>query len=214
MNEKIFSEKRKSLVKEMSDSGFLKSAEIKGAFLAVKREAFFPKEFENFAYSDEAFPIGFGQTISQPSTIAIMLEMLSPEKGMKILEIGAGSAYVIALLAQIVGQQGKVFGIELLPELKSLAEKNLKEAQCKNFELLLGNGCNGWREKKPFDRILISAACSEIPKALSTQLKENGKIVAPIGGSFSQELVLFQEENGVLAEKQRKCCFVFVPLKC
>ncbi|MDD5162737.1 MAG: protein-L-isoaspartate(D-aspartate) O-methyltransferase [Candidatus ainarchaeum sp.] len=214
MRENNFSEKRKSLVQGMVSEGALKSREIERAFLSVKREIFFPESLGKFAYEDNAFPIGRGQTISQPSTIAVMLEMLDLHRGMKVLEIGAGSAYVLALLSKIVGLEGKVFGIEILPELKALAEKNLKSAKCGNIELLLGNGCEGWPEKSPFDRILISAACSEIPKALESQLRENGKIVVPLGEKFSQEIVLMQKQKGFLEEKERKCCFVFVPLQC
>ncbi|MDD5148763.1 MAG: protein-L-isoaspartate O-methyltransferase, partial [Candidatus ainarchaeum sp.] len=211
----MISEKRKLLVKKMCESGVLESPLVEKAFLSVPREAFFPKEHKKLAYEDNAFPIGHGQTISQPGTIAIMLELLDAGMGMNVLEIGAGSAYVLALLSEIVGTKGRVFGMELLPELKTLAEKNLKKAKSgKNIELLLGNGCKGWKEKAPFDRILISAACTGIPKALEGQLKEGGKIVAPVGNLYSQEIVLMEKQNSALVEKERKCCFVFVPLKC
>jgi protein-L-isoaspartate(D-aspartate) O-methyltransferase len=213
MSEKDFFEKRKILVQNMVQSEVLKSPEIKKAFLSVKREIFFSEGMKKFAYENNAFPIGFGQTISQPSTIAVMLELLDAQKGMKTLEIGSGSAYVLALLSKIVGFKGKVFGIELVPELRGIAEKNLNGTNCKNIKLLLGNGCNGWREKAPFDRVLISAACREIPKALEAQLNENGKIVVPIGNNL-QEIVLAQKKKGFLEEKERKCCFLFVPLHC
>ena len=214
MRPEEFSEKRKALVEQMQREGVLKNTLIKNAFLSVPREKFFPEKYVRLSYDNNAFPIGSGQTISQPSTIAVMLELLDLQEGQKILEVGAGSAYVMALLSSIVGKKGKVFGIELLPELKERAEKNLGKAKCgKNVELLVADGCKGWPQKKPFDRILISAACKKIPEELGEQLAEKGKIVAPLGGSFSQEIVMLQKEKGRILEKERKCCFVFVPLR-
>lgn len=207
-----FAEKRKQLVEAMCANGAVRTASVKEAFLKVKREIFFPKESREFAYFDEAFPIGFGQTISQPSTIATMLEMLGAEKGHKVLEVGAGSAYVLALLSEIVGPKGKVFGFEIVPELKELAEKNLKQLHCKNIKVIVGDGTLGLRQKAPFDRILVSAACPKIPEPLLGQLKEGGRAVAPIGNRFSQEMVLLEKTSGEAIEKQRLCCFVFVPL--
>lgn len=204
-----FAEQRKNLVSRMR----LKNREIKKALLSVQREKFFPEPIRANAYADTAFPIGFGQTISQPSTIAAMLELLSAEKGNKVLEVGAGSGYVAALLSELVGNAGNVFGIELLFELQQKAMKTLSKLGYKNIELKTGDGAQGWKEKAPFDRILISAACPQVPQALIEQLSEGGKLVAPIGGAFSQELVLLQKEKGKVSEKARKCCYMFVPLK-
>ncbi len=209
MSEEAFAEQRKQLVQAMN----LHSKSVEKAFLSVKREQFFPAELKQYAYADSAFPIGFGQTISQPSTIAIMLEMLSVKPGDRLLEVGGGSGYVAALLSELVGVKGKVFAIELVCELQQRATKTLTQLGYKKVEMRCGDGTLGWREEAPFDCILISAACRQVPKPLTEQLKEGGKLVAPVGGRFTQEMVLLQKEKGKSVEKDSKCCFVFVPLK-
>ncbi|MBN1941005.1 MAG: protein-L-isoaspartate(D-aspartate) O-methyltransferase [Candidatus Diapherotrites archaeon] len=213
MVEEDFSAKRKKLVEDVCSTGWLKSEIVKKAFLETKREIFFPDDMKNSAYNDSAYPIGFGQTISQPGTIALMLEMLELKPGQRVLEIGAGCGYVLALLSNIVGEKGAVFGVERIRALRDLAKKNLEKAECKNTELLVGNGIEGWKQKAPFDRILISAACKEIPKAVEEQLKDKGKLVAPIGSNELQELVKIERIEDEYVELTRKCCFVFVPLR-
>ncbi len=213
MTGKNFTAARKQLVDSMLAYGSLKSSSVKQAFLAVPREKFFPKEMSGYAYSDSAFPIGFGQTISQPSTIAVMLEMLAVPEGSRVLEVGAGSGYVAALLSELVGEKGRVFGIELVHELHQRAVRTLVELGYENIQLRCSNGTLGWKEEAPFDRVLISAACSSVPEPLVEQLREGGKLVAPVGGSFSQEMVLVEKQKGKAVEKARQCCFVFVPLK-
>jgi protein-L-isoaspartate(D-aspartate) O-methyltransferase len=204
-----FEKERKSLVQSLP----VKTASVRNAFLSVPREKFFPEHLKKCAYADSAFPIGLGQTISQPSTIAIMLEMLQAKKGQRFLEIGSGSGYVLALLSKIAGEKGRVFGVELLHELEQKALRTLAETGCKNVKLKAGDGTKGWKEFAPFDRIVVSAACEKIPKQLAEQLKEGGIAVAPLGGRLSQELVKVQKTNGELEEREKKCCFVFVPLK-
>lgn len=204
-----FEAQRKSLVKKMR----LQNKNIEHAFLSTKREHFFPESLKQDAYEDDAFPIGLGQTISQPSTIAAMLKLLSVEKGNKVLEVGTGSGYAVALMSKLVGKKGMIFGVELIHELHQRATRTLPGLGCKNISLKCGDGTLGWKEKAPFDRILISAACAQVPKPLLEQLKEGGRLVAPIGSSFSQELVLLQKEKGKLIEKESRCCYMFVPLK-
>jgi protein-L-isoaspartate(D-aspartate) O-methyltransferase len=208
-----FSLQRSALVEQMKRSGVLRSKSVERAFLKVKRELFFPPGLNQHAYADSAFPIGCGQTISQPSTIAIMLEMLGARAGMRVLEVGAGSCYVIALLCEIVGGNGMVFGIELIGELKDRALTNLGAAKTRNFELTTGDGTLGWKEKAPFDRILVSAACRQIPAPLAEQLKEGGRIVAPLGGRLTQEIACLEKKKAALNEIARECCFAFVPLR-
>ncbi len=208
-----FGEKRKELVQGMKQNGYLKSQAIENAFLEVERHAFFPKEMMEKAYEDNAFPVGHGQTISQPSTIAAMLEMLDAREEMKILEIGSGTGYVIALLSRIAGEKGKVFGIDLVEELIEQSKKTLLEQKTKNIEIAKGNGRNGWKENVFFDRILVSAACSRVPEKLFEQLKESGKLVAPIGDTEFQELIMFEKKEGKIFERERHGYFVFVPLK-
>jgi protein-L-isoaspartate(D-aspartate) O-methyltransferase len=203
-----FEAQRERLVKSLH----LKDRALEKAFLAVKREAFFPEKLKESAYEDSAFPIGLGQTISQPSTIAAMLELLDVRPGQRVLEVGAGSGYVSALLSELAGSTGKVFGVELLHELHQRATKTLLQLGHRNVFLKCGDGRNGWREKAPFDRVLVSAACDSVPGALTGQLAGDGKLVAPLGNSFLQELVLFGKKGNRLAELERKCCYVFVGL--
>jgi protein-L-isoaspartate(D-aspartate) O-methyltransferase len=208
-----FAAQRKELVEHMKASGVVYSKSVENAFLYVKRELFFPKELQRHAYADTAFPVGFGQTISQPSTIAIMLEMLDARPGMKVLEVGAGSGYVIALLCELVGDEGKVFAVELISGLAGTAKENLLSAGQENFELKASDGTLGWKENAPFERILVSAACASVPKPLAGQLSEGGKLVAPLGSRFTQELVCMGKEKGGLEELARQGYFVFVPLR-
>ncbi|MEW6295692.1 MAG: protein-L-isoaspartate(D-aspartate) O-methyltransferase [Candidatus Diapherotrites archaeon] len=214
MNEREFELKRNNLVRYLKESDVIKSLLIEKAFLKVKRELFMPSHLTEYAYSDNAFPIGFNQTISQPYTIAVMLELLDAGEGMKVLEVGSGSGYVCALLSEIVGPKGKVFGIELVKELFEQAKENLKLQGCRNAELFLGDGTKGLSERMPFDRILLSAAAGDVPEALVEQLSEGGKIVAPVGDHWSQQMQVIDKSKG----KIRKIIplpgyFVFVPLK-
>ncbi|MBU1120948.1 MAG: protein-L-isoaspartate(D-aspartate) O-methyltransferase [archaeon] len=214
MKEDAFTEKRKQLVYFMKASGAIESIELENAFLKLKREVFFPQHMKEQAYSDNAFPIGFNQTISQPSTIAIMMELLDVKKGMKVLEVGAGSGYVCALLEELVGEKGKVYGIELVKELFEQAKKNLEVNGSKNIELFLGDGSKGLEEKALFDRILVSAACPFIPKPLFEQLNEKGRAVAPVGDSFSQQMMIMEKiKDKPFNRDSMKGFFVFVPLK-
>ncbi len=207
-----FAEKRKQLVEFMDYN--VGSPLIKKAFLNVKRELFVPQHLQQSAYIDEALPIGFGQTISQPSTIAIMLEMLELQEGQKVLEVGSGCGYVLALLSEIVGEKGKVFGIEIVRELLPIAEKNLKAQGSKNVSLSAGDGSLGLQEQAQFDRILVSAACPFVPKPLFDQLAEKGIAVAPVGDKFTQEIQQMKKVQGKPMKKEYPgTFFAFVPLK-
>jgi len=213
MTNKGFAEKRKLLVESLKASGTIKSPAVEKAFLHVPREIFFSEQERAQAYVDSAFSIGFGQTISQPTTIAVMLEMLDARPGQKVLEVGAGSGYVLSLLSEIVGAKGNVFGIEIVPELVQQAKENLEKLNNRNIELTFRDGTLGWKEKSPFDRVVFSAAAPEIPSPIIEQLAEGGKVVAPVGNKFSQEIQLFEKKKGKLQLKDSRCCFVFVPLK-
>ncbi|MBN2067774.1 MAG: protein-L-isoaspartate(D-aspartate) O-methyltransferase [Candidatus Diapherotrites archaeon] len=208
-----FEGKRIQLVEEMKLNGSIRGKAVEKAFLAVPREKFFPNEILGEAYIDHAFPIGKGQTISQPSTIAVMLEMLQVEDGNKVLEVGAGSGYVAALLSELAGKTGAVFGLELLHELHMQAAKTLAMLGYENIFLKCGDGTLGWRQQAPFDRILVSAASSSFAKPLASQLSSSGCAVAPIGNNFSQEMVLFGKRGRKIFEKARSGLFAFVPLK-
>ncbi|MEK6842699.1 MAG: protein-L-isoaspartate O-methyltransferase [Nanoarchaeota archaeon] len=201
-------EEKQLLLQSLKRKGF--SKEILKAFEKVKRENFVPENLKDRTYEDTALPIGKGQTISQPYTIATMFFMLNLRKGQKVLEIGSGCGYVLALISRIVGKKGKVFGIEIIPELTEKSKKNLKEYR--NVKIYIGNGKLGLPKEKPFDRIIISAGYNEIPKPLVEQLKEKGIIVAPIGNIHGQSLVAFEKINGKLKLKKEIQGFIFVPL--
>ena len=208
-----FELERKSLVERMKSECAVKSKEVENSFLAVKRELFVNPSMQNSAYADDALPLIKGQTISQPSTIAAMLENLQVRKDQKVLEIGSGCGYVLALLSKIAGSKGKVFGIELLPELAEISKKNLKNAGVKNAKVFCADGSKGLSEQAPFDRILISAACAKVPDALVEQLAEGGILVAPVGAAFSQQLEILEKKNGELLQSFAPGFYVFVPLK-
>ncbi|MBI5803133.1 protein-L-isoaspartate(D-aspartate) O-methyltransferase [Candidatus Pacearchaeota archaeon] len=201
---------RENLLESLKEKGF--SKEIVAAFSKVKREDFVPPEMKKNSYKDNALPIGEGQTISQPYTIAVMLKMLKIEKGQKVLEIGSGCCYVLALLSELAGRKGKVFGIEIRKELADMSKNALKNY--KNVKVYHGNGKLGLPQNSPFDRIVISAATNDISKNLVSQLKEKGNVVAPIGKSyeFSQTLISYEKNKGKLVEKEKHEGFLFVPL--
>lgn len=181
---------------------------ITNAFSKVKRENFVPEEIKSLVYKDIALPIGDEQTISQPSTIAIMLSILDLKQGQKIMEIGSGCGYVLALISEIIGHSGKVFGIEVIPELAEKSKKVLKDYD--NIEVHNRNGKFGLSKEAPFDRILISAALDEIPKNIAIQLKEGGILVAPVGSKRMQTLVVIQKIKGKFIIKNKVPGFVFV----
>ena len=195
------------LLKSLKQEGF--SKDILNAFSRVKRESFISDNMKHLAYENNALPIGEGQAISQPYTIATMLALLSLKKSQKVLEIGSGCGYVLALISDIVGSKGKVYGIEII---KSLADKSrINLSEYGNVEVYHRNGGEGLAEKAPFDKIIISAALEEIPKHLIQHLKDKGLVVAPIGSQYEQTLTSFQKVNNKLEVREEIPGFVFVP---
>lgn len=185
---------------------------VERAFSAIHREDFVPRDMKAWAQVNEALPIGSGQTISQPLVVAFMLEKLQPKEGQKILDIGSGSAWTTALLAHIVGPNGKVISIEILPELAEFGKRNIAKY---NFikkgvvEMLCANGTEGLEKEAPYDGILVSAALSkkELPQAWKQQVKVGGNIVVPIRNS----IWVFTKENENTFKEQEYPGFVFVP---
>jgi len=199
-----------SLIESLIQRGYLKTPSIIEAFQKIKRIDFLPLHLKSLSDIDEALPIGEGQTISQPAVVAFMIELLEPKKGEKILDIGSGSGWTTALLAQIVGETGKVFGIELIPSLASFGRENIRKynfIEKGNAKILCQDGSRGLPEEKPFDKILVSASAEDVPQALKEQLKVGGKLVVPIYTS----IWLFEKKEKDFKEKEYPG-FVFVPL--
>jgi len=180
---------------------------IVSAFQKVKRENFLPDHLKSYAYEDMALPLEEGSTISQPKTISFMLELLELKQNQKILEIGSGSGYVLALLSEII-KNGKIYGMEIKKTLAINSKKLLEEDS--NIEIFNRSGFDGLPEFAPFDRILISASCKDmrVPYNLTEQLKDKGILVAPVRESVFQ----IKKQNGKLKEKEFKG-FAFVPLR-
>ncbi len=197
---------REILIQSLINDGYLKTPSIIEAFKKIDRADFIPEDRKKEAYGNYPLPIGFGQTISQPLTVAFMLELLEPKPGEKILDIGSGSGWQAALLAHIVGEQGKIISIERIPELKEFAENNLKKIGI--IEVRIGDGTEGDVTNAPFDKIIAAAAGKNIPDAWEEQLKIGGRIVAPVKESI---LVLDKRGPDEFEEKQY-LGFSFVPL--
>ena len=201
------------LVKNLIKQGILKTSSVIEAFLANDRKNFVPEQFESAAYSDIPLPLLAGQTISQPFTVAFMLELLDPKPGGKILDVGFGSAWTTAILASIVGDGGNVYGLELVPELFALGKANLEKMSYNNIELFQGSGWQGLPDKAPFDRILVSAAAGEVPQTLKEQLKAGGRMVLPVGSQFDCTIILLKKIDETNFEEEKYPGFAFVPLK-
>ena len=176
----------------------------------VPRHLFVPKDSERDAYGDFPMPIGYGQTISQPYIVAYMTEIVRPGKKKKALEIGTGSGYQAAVLAEIVDT---VYTIEIIPELAKESAARFKTLGYSNIIGKAGDGYNGWSEYAPFDIIVVTAAAKDIPKPLIDQLAENGRLVIPVGAPGTiQELILLVKKNGKI-EKRRLTFVRFVPFR-
>ena len=194
---------------QIIDRGITDSLVLK-AMRKVPRHKFVPDEYANEAYDDNPLPIGYGQTISQPYIVAYMTEAVKPDQTKRALEVGTGSGYQAAILAEIVS---KVYSIEIIPELASESAERLKKMGYKNIIVKYGDGYAGWKENSPFDIIIITAAAEQIPQPLVDQLAENGRLVIPIGAPTAvQELILLEKKNGKI-EKKRLTFVRFVPFK-
>lgn len=167
------------LLKSLKEKGF--SDRIVKSFSKADRENFLPEEYKPFAYYDDALPIGYDQTISQPYTIAFMLKLLNIQNNQKILEVGSGSGYVL-LLISFLGKNLNIFGIERIKELVEFSKQKLKKY--KNIKIIYSQGERGLENEAPFDRILVSASCEKIPQELINQLKLGGVFVAPVKHSI------------------------------
>jgi protein-L-isoaspartate(D-aspartate) O-methyltransferase len=190
---------------------YLKSKNVEDALRKYRREFFVPENCRQLAYRDFPISIGFNQTISQPSTVVAMTEALEIKQGEKVLEIGTGSGWQSAILSYLVGEKGHVYTIEILEELAEFARSNLNKVGIKNVEVIVKDGSLGLKEKAPFDKIIVTAACPDVPGPLLEQLKVNGMMVLPIGNLYLQEMLVIKKLKDKI-EKKSIGDFMFVPL--
>ena len=191
-NEKLFAAARKRMVRDQL-SEF--PPRVRTAMGNVPRHLFLPEEKQTYAHVDGPVPIGFGQTISQPYIVALMTAQLEPQPTDRVLEIGTGSGYQAAVLAQLVAE---VFTIEIIEPLAQRAEATLRRLGYGNVHLRQGDGSGGWLEAAPFDAVIVTCAPTQVPPPLIEQLKDGGRLVIPLGPVPDQQLTLFHKTQGHL----------------
>ncbi len=207
--EKEFAEQRREMVAAEIERRGVEDKQVLQAMRAVPRHLFVPRDLQQMAYMDAPLPIGEGQTISQPYIVALMTEMAEIAPGEKVLEIGTGSGYQAAVLAELTD---KVFTIEILPKLAVQAEHRLQALGYAQVHLRTGDGALGWPEEAPFDAILVTAAPEQIPQPLLDQLAEGGVLVAPTGQIGTQQLRRIRRKNGKITEDEEAIPVSFVPM--
>lgn len=201
------------MVENLRKGGYLGSERVIEAFRKVPREDFVPSRMRDNAYADRPLPIGRGQTISAPSMIAIMLEALDLEKGQRVLEVGTGSGYNAALLAEIVGEEGSVYTLERLESVAETGRKNLESTGYGWVKVIVCDGTKGYSERSPWDRILVTACAPDIPEPLVDQLGVDGMMAAPVGSHhMSQRLTIVKKSEGREIEVEKRGGCAFVPL--
>lgn len=202
------------LVDQLINNKILKSPSIVVAFKKIQRKDFVLSIGQNMANLDNPQQIGFGQTISQPSTVAFMLELCQPKEGEVVLDVGSGSGWTAALLAQIIGPTGRVYGMERINELKEFGEQNAEKyglVSSGQAIFVCGDGSKGLPEFAPYDIIHVGAAAGAIPEPLLKQLRIGGRLIIPVGVD-EHELVLVKRVGEKEYQERRFPGFVFVPL--
>jgi len=203
-----FKSLREEMVTQQIMGRGLTSPRIIEVFKKVPRHLFVPEQFWNQSYDDHPLPIGEGQTISQPYMVALMTDLLDLSGQEKVLEIGTGSGYQAAILAELAKE---VYTVERYKSLAERAEKILKELDYQNVKVLVGDGTKGWEKFSPYERIIVTASAPDVPQPLFEQLNEMGRLVIPVGGRWSQDLMLIEKRKGKIVGKSI-CGCVFVPL--
>lgn len=206
ISEKEFAEQRRKLVELLKSQGLTKTT-VLDAMLKVPRHKFVPASHRSLSYQNRPLPIGHEQTISQPFIVGYMTEAAEIASGERVLEIGTGSGYQAAVLAELAKE---VYTIEIIPPLAENARNLLREMGYKNVQVKTGNGYLGWPEHAPFDAILVTAAPDEVPQALVDQLGVGGKMVVPVGSGFQQMVIITRNESGVV--ERRTIPVAFVPM--
>ena len=205
-SEEQFAARRRKLVELLKSRG-LNSKTVLDALLKVPRHKFVPASHRNLAYEDRALPIAHEQTISQPYIVGYMTEAAEIAPGDRVLEIGTGSGYQAAVLAELAKE---VYSIEIIPSLADSARSLLSELGYKNVQVKAGNGYLGWPEHAPFDAIIVTAAPDAVPQALVDQLAVGGTMVVPVGSGFQQMVIITKRESGVV--ERRTIPVAFVPM--
>ncbi len=184
---------RHNMVTRQIESRGIRDHRVVRAMRRVPRHSFVPSYRQRQAYDDTPIPIGYGQTISQPYIVAYMTEVIALESEHRVLEIGTGSGYQAAVLAEIVSE---VYSIEIIPELAQTAERVINELEYTNIQVKQGDGYYGWEEEAPFDAIVVTAAAEHIPPPLLAQLKDGGKMIIPVGSPFMVQNLMLVEKKG------------------
>ncbi|HBY60007.1 MAG TPA: protein-L-isoaspartate O-methyltransferase [Solibacterales bacterium] len=201
--------RRTRMVEEQIAQRGIRDARVLDALRRTPRHLYVPENLREQAYDDTPLPIGHGQTISQPYIVGLMTELLQLEPGHKVLEIGTGSGYQAAVLARLAG---RVYSIELIPELAARATATLRIAGLRNVEVRTGDGYLGWPAEAPFDRVILTAAPPELPEALVSQLKPGGRLVAPVGRGAGQLLILVTKAKDGQVRRETVIPVRFVPM--
>jgi len=204
----ILSTLRQRMVDSQLRARGIRDEGVLDAMSRVPRHEFAPERYRDQAYEDHPLPIGEGQTISQPYIVAVMLEALALSPADRVLEVGTGSGYVTALLAELAGQ---IFSVERHAELADAARKLLADFGYTNVKVIVGDGSQGFEPCAPYDAIIVSAAAFELPRALLAELAEGGRMIIPVGTADSQQLQLVRMEHGQPRIALRELCR-FVPL--
>ena len=192
-----FAAQRERMVEKQLKFRGIKDERVLAAMAKVPREEFIPVDTRAEAYEDGPLPIGYDQTISQPYIVAFMTEQLRPKSNDRVLEIGSGSGYQAAVLAELVAD---VYTIDIVEPLAKTAEATLQRLGYKNVHIKVGDGYKGWPEEAPFDAIIVTCAPEKVPQPLVDQLTDGGRMVIPVGERFAQQLYLLEKKNGQLKE--------------
>jgi protein-L-isoaspartate(D-aspartate) O-methyltransferase len=192
-----FAAQRQGMVERQLKGRGIKDERVLAAMGKVPREAFVPSESRDASYEDGPLPIGYDQTISQPYIVAFMTEQLRLKPSDRVLEIGTGSGYQAAILAELVSE---IYSVEIVEPLARAADVMLQRLGYKNVHVKIGDGYKGWPEAAPFDAIIVTCAPDKVPQPLTDQLKDGGRMVIPVGERFAQQLYLLEKKNGQLKE--------------
>ena len=203
-----YQSQRERMVKNQIEVRGVSDEKVLNAMLKVERHQFVPEGYLYKAYDDGPLPIGEGQTISQPYIVAFMTEVLKLDGSEKVLEVGTGSGYQAAILAELAKE---VYSIEVIKVLGERSKKLLEKLDYKNLHVKVGDGYKGWKEHAPFDAIIVTCAPTHVPEALKEQLAEGGIMIIPVGKKFAQELVVLTKKKGKLKKKET-IAVRFVPM--